>query len=54
MRLHVALELLQVVVQVLDRVLLERVGLRAQFLVIGQDVVRHVLDAALLEPAGGP
>ena len=37
-RLDVALELLQVVVEVLDGVLLDGVGLGAQFLVIGQDI----------------
>src|ERR1019366_4194637 len=50
---HVALELFQVVIEVVDGVLLERVGLGAQFLVIGQDVVRRRLYALLLEAPGG-
>ena len=52
-RLDVALELLQVVIEVLDGVLLDGVGLGAQFLVIGQHLRRHGFDALILQPAGG-
>ena len=53
MRLDVALELFQVVVQIIDGVLLDGVGLGAQFLVIGQRVGRHGFDALVLQPSGG-
>ena len=52
-RFDVALELLQVVIEVLDGVLLEGVGLGAELLVIRQHLRRHGFGALIFQPSGG-
>ena len=49
--LHVPLEFFQVMIQVIDGVLLDGIGLRAQFLVIGQRRGGDAGSAMVLEPA---
>ena len=53
MRGHLALELLEVVIQVLDRVLLDGAGLRAQVLVFGKFLARDRVLALVDQPACG-
>jgi hypothetical protein len=53
MGLDVALELLEVVIQVLDGVLLDGVGLGTQLLIFGQRIGGNGVDAFVLEPRRG-
>ena len=51
-RRHVALEFFEVMVEIVDGVLLDRVGLGAQFLVFRQGVGRYRVDALFFQPSG--
>ena len=52
-RRHAALELFEIVIQIVDGVPLERVGVRAQFLVVRQRALGHACGALVLQAAGG-